>query len=313
MNKYSGQALAIVFVLLIVGSIIGFALYARMIRESERVVDERASTEANELAETIVGLIGTLDYTQVKDNDVLEELDCLHEFPFSCRVHGLSLNELEEVLDVMGLEDLDFSRFEDEYVEDYCLTELALSSLSEEGVTIEKDDVYSVFLSNADNLADCVLEFSMDDLDSSTSGFVMSQLYVERDGDSIASYKAYEFNDVIGFLYNYTDEQNWESYNLKPKLTFSSEGTYSLIKELEGVSYDLDEVRFKSLGGSSKLSWNSSGSCNLGDHLLVEVGATCGGQYVGKNFILPEEYFSPPMFDYVYFQGRGDLTPGSSE
>ncbi len=320
MRKYSAQVLAIVLVLLIVGSVIGFALYTRMIRESEQVVDERSSAEANELAETVVGLIGTLDYSQVRNEEVLDLLDC-EEFGLSteeCRKYNLNVSELAEILQIMGLKEdqVDFSSFALELNEEFCLTELAMYSLSEEGVRIEKDEVYSIFVRGID-WDDCEMNFRMQDIGA--FGFVMSTFYGNYDeNNNLKSYKPYEFEDIMGFKYE-ADGRNWVRYSSNENLTFNSGGggNYPFKKEFgeEGnrKEYSLDEVRFKSLGGASQLSWNVRGNCKVGDYLLVEVGATCGGRYMGKSFILPEASFSPPMFDYVYFQGQGDLVLQSSE
>ena len=321
MKKYSSQALAIVLVLLIVGSIVGFALYARMIRESERVVDERSSSEANELAETMSGLINSVGYERVNNEDVIiGHLGCEYEWlesPSSevCRAENLSLVELEEMFsDIVSEEvdyEIDFSRFSQELVEDFCVGELSIRNLSygAEGVLIEQDESYSVFLSRAD-WDNCEIDFEMSSAESGSSaaeGFVMSKLYGTYDESNNFSYKPYEVNDVLGFKYDYVEVEdvNWKDPSLAKKLSFPDINLG--IKEFEGESYALDEVRFKSLGGTSSLSWSADRSCNIGDHLLVEVGATCGGKYAGKSFILPEVYFSPPVFDYVYFQGQGDL------
>jgi len=329
MKKYSSQALAIVLVLLIVGSIVGFALYARMIRESERVVDERSSSKANELAETMSGLINSVGYERVNNEDVIiGHLGCEYEWlesPSSevCRAENLSLVELEEMFsDIVSEEvdyEIDFSRFSQEFVEDFCLGELSIRNLSygAEGVLIEQDESYSVFLSRAD-WNSCWIDFEMKSKSESSAaeGFVMSKLYGKYDENNNFSYKPYELDDVFGFKYVYdAGDINWKDPSLENKLFFSNSniipnmnlGIKEFKVESEVKSYALDEVRFKSLGGTSLLSWEADRSCNIGDHLLVEVGATCGGKYAGKSFILPEVYFSPPVFDYVYFQGQGDL------
>lgn len=314
MNKYAGQTLAIVFALLIIGSVIGFALYARMARDSERVVDERASGEANELVETTIGLMSTVDYEQIKDDEVLVKLDKCDEinlYSSGCREHNITLDEMEDILYSMGLEEGEtefLSNFKHESEEDYCMTELAIRSLAAEGVTIAQDDSYSIFLQDAEDLESCAIEFTMEKLEDSTYGFIMSTFYTQYDeNNEIISYKPYEFEDIVGFTYEIGDRDNWKGY--QPRITFSSENGYPVSKEIDGTTYMINEVRFKSLGGSSNLIWNPDNdrACNLDDHLLVEVGATCGENYVGKSFILPQGYFAPPMFDYVYFQGRGAL------
>lgn len=320
MNKYAGQSLAIVFALLIVGSIIGFAMYARMVSDSERIVEERASGEANELVETTIGLISTLDYEQIKDEEVLTEINECNEMDLyedsGCRAYNLSLNDMEDILVTMGLEESELEMLssfkhdlDEETTEDYCTTELSVRSLTAEGVNIPKDDVYSVFLQEAQDLDNCIIEFELRGLEDA-DGFIMSTFYTENDEDNeILSYKPYDFEDTIGFTYNGGDSNNWRGYQTGTKIIFSSESIYPVEKDLDDTVYSLNEIRFKSLGGESNLKWRpgEGSSCNLDAHLNIEVGATCGGNYVGKSFTLPQGYFAPPMFDYVYFQGEGGL------
>ncbi len=310
MKKYPSQALAVVLALLIVGSILGFVLYASMIRESERVVEQKSSAEANELAETMVGLISTAGYEKVNNEEVLTLLDCdlaSLSLPGSvgCSRDNMSLEDLEDVFFEMGLEELDLSGFSQELVDDFCVGEISMRSLSDEGVLIEQDEVYSIFL-NKINWESCEINFEMSSEEfgsSAAEGFVMSTFYALYDSEELVAYKPYEFEDILGFSYSVGGEN---MINYTDSLNFPS--SYPGVKTFEGQDYSLDEVRFKSLGGSSHLSWNVVGNCNAGNHLLVELGATCGGNYIGKSFVLPEAYFSPPMFDYVYFQGYGDLT-----
>ena len=305
MNKYKGQALAIVFVLLIVGSVIGFALYARMIRESERAVGERASSEANELAETTVGLINSSNYESLKSECVLAFLDCEEEdlsTEKGCRQYNISLLELEDFFTCLNL-DVDFSSHNFDFDPDtsYCFGELFLRyGLADDEVTIEQDNAYSIFLGGTD-WDSCELSFYMTGSDLA-EGFVMSTFYGQHDeAGNILSYKDYEPSDIIGF--SYSEREKWETYSSGTQaLTFPS--TYPSSKG----DYSLHEVRFKALSDSSNLRWESS-RCPISQYLIMEVGMTCGGKYVGKSFMIPSEIFAPSMFDYVLFNGRGELKP----
>jgi hypothetical protein len=305
MKKYKGQSLAIVLVLLIVGSIIGFALYARMIRDSERTVEEKASSEANELTETVIGLVSTSNYEKIKDEEALNFLGCLDTFEDTgCRRNNMTIGELEEYLGVIGLEDVDLSSYDFALEEGYCFSELAIrDGLEDDEVTIEQDDAYSLFLGSVDDWSNCSIDFLMTD-NGTADGFVMSTFYGNHDTEgNIESYKDYEVDDIFGFTYSSGD--NWIPYASGTQL-LSFPGTYPGVKE----GSNLHEVRFKSLGGSSNLLWRLSGSaCNVEQYLIMEVGSTCGGKYVGKSFVVPGEVFAPPVFDYVLFNGQGELRP----
>ena len=113
MKNYQAQSLAVVFVLLIVGSVIGFALYSRFAQESRRTVDEKASSEANELTETIIGLISTSSYEKIKSSKVLEFFSCDENDLENdgCHKSEIGLVELEDFFSRMDL-NVDFSEFD---------------------------------------------------------------------------------------------------------------------------------------------------------------------------------------------------------
>jgi hypothetical protein len=305
MKKYKGQSLAIVLVLLIVGSIIGFALYARMIRDSERTVEEKASSEANELTETVIGLVSTSNYEELQSSDALSFLDCTDSFETSgCRKSNMSIDELEEYFSILGLQEVDLSSYDFALEDGYCFTELAMRyGLDDDEVTIEQDDAYSLFLGDIGDWDNCSIDFGMTN-NGSADGFVMSTFYGNHNAEGeIVSYKDYEVEDILGFTY--TSGENWISYASGTDF-LSFPDTYPGTKE----GSNLHEVRFKSLGGSSNLRWRVIGSgCDVDQYLVMEVGSTCGGKYVGKSFVVPGEVFSPPVFDYVLFNGRGELRP----
>jgi hypothetical protein len=315
--KYKGQAIAIVLVLLILGAIIGFALYARAVREAERVVDEKAAAEANELTETIIGLIGMSDYERIKGDSVLEKLDCADDIlrDVGCRKSGMTLSEVEELLEQMEVEGIDLSGFsaDREESDDFCTTEIAMRfGMQDDEVTIEKDDTYSLFFGGID-WNTCNVSFVMS-RNGAANGFVMSTFYGTHEAStlSVEKYKPYEHEDIQGFNYG-SDSGNWKGYQSSiDGLSFPS--VYSGFKSYESLIYALHEVRFKSLGDSSNLSWIVEGDgCVVENYLVMEVGSTCQGKYVGKRFLVPSEVFASAIFDYVLFNGQGELKPEKIE
>ncbi len=305
MQKYSAQALAIVLVLLVIGSIVGFALYTRTARESVRIVDERTSTEANELTETLVGMINASDYATVRGQEVLGFLECETESLYTsegCRKANLDLSDLQEFSESLGLEGVDFSSFDffPEQDSDYCTSEIFMRYQSSgDRIEIERDSVHSIFFNRVDWDLCQGVEFFMEGDESSTQGFVLSTFYGELDGEDINYYKGYEHSDITGYLYGNTGD-NWQTYN--------GDGiSFNPGNSIQG-NYSLHEVRFKSIGGRSILTLGDvDGSCDLSESLIVEVGSTCGGKYIGKNFLVLGDIPAPSIFDYVFFSGDGDL------
>ncbi len=302
-KKYGGQTLAIVLVLLIVGSIIGFALYARLGRESQRIVDEKSASESDQLVDTIVGLISTSDYEQVKGSDALNFFECDEETlrDDGCSKEQVDLTTLQGFFEALGSDSIDFEEFGIAEDPKSCLSDLSMRySLPDDEITIEKDDVYSIFVDKVDDWGSCNIKFFMTDSGSS-DGFVLSTFY--KDGDN---YESYGFEDIVGYGYEGKTNLggNWTSYvSGVDKVEFPAFSP--------GVGRDVDflsEIRFKSLGGSSNLRWEAS-NCDIEDYLVMKVGATCGGKNVVRSFVIPGQVFAPPLFDYVLFNGQGELKP----
>jgi len=311
MKKYSGQAIAIVLVLLVVGSLVGFALYARFARESERVVDERAASEAENLVETVAGLLNSTSYEEVRDTGgsyLCEEGESISPVSF-CSKGGMKMRELKGFFNVLGVEEQEltelFEPFE-EYEEDYCSAEIRMrDGTKEDQIIIGQDEVYSVYFNDVLEWDSCSPSFRVSRLGSAL-GFVMSSFY-RGVVDEKLQYKPYELDDIRGFNYNEQESGfNWDFFDSGDELIFSSDGSYLT----EKGGYPLVEVRFKSLGGESGLKWNVESCPGVkSEFLIFEVGATCGGKSVNKGFIMPGEVFAPPIFDYVLFNGKGDLVP----
>lgn len=302
MKKYKGQVLEIVLVLLLVGSIIAFALYARFIRESERVVDEKASAKAHELTETLIGLLSNSNYEKIRSDEALELLDCDSNLlsTTGCRKENLNIEDLNRYFQKIDLES-DFSSFD--FDGDYCFSEIAMKfGLGEDEITLSQDESFSLFLNKAD-WDSCDIQFLLTN-NGESDGFVMSTLYGEYENGELKKFKDYEFEDILGFSYS-EPLLNWQPYSSGVDF-LKFPGDF----EVKKGEFKLHEVRFKSLGGSSNLRWEvSSFGCELSDYIMMEVGSTCGGNYSGKSFVLPSESFSPSIFDYAIFNGRGDLKP----
>jgi len=299
-KNYTGQILAIVLVILVVTSVIGFALYARIIRDSQRVVDERASIEANELTETITGLLASSDYDNLTRDDVLRDLfgdnlDCLYTAD-GCRVSNMTLERLKDFLRSLGFDENVLSDFD--FDDEYCMVEIAMRYNNEnDRLEIKQDYAYSVLLNKVDWGRCTSIDFFMERIDA--QAFTISTFYKQN-----SKYKDYARNDIDGYLYSSGGVGDWKNYTPnQPQSQLSFPGNYDINKD----GFPVHEARFKPLGGDSHLRWRLVGECDVSGYLFVEVGAVCGGKYIGKEFILYGDVFAPPLFDYVLFNGFGNL------
>lgn len=295
----------LVLVLLLVGTVIAFSLYTRSVREAERVAQEKASSEANELTETAIGLISMSNYSNLSSPGALDSLGCSEgnlATDVGCRSERLSLPEAQTFFEsiVEGDLDIDLSDFDRE-IDGYCTTEFMLRYGNEsDRILIEKDSVYSLFFSGA-SFPPCVANFYLNSTQASPpsgSGFIMEASYKTND-----VLKEYHPSDIVGFRYE-DGGSRWQSYTAGSALTFSAGSIYRGVKD----GHSLHEVRFTAVGGSSFLKWEFS-DCASDEYMIVEVGATCKDRYVGKRFTVPSEPYAPPIFDYVFFNNEGDFRP----
>ena len=307
--KYNGQVLAVVLVLLLVGTIVGFGLYLRSVREADRLVGERASAEANELVETVIGAIGMAEYTDVTSDGSIAAMDCERldlESSEGCRKRNIPIPELEEIVRAMTAQDLiDFEDF-DRNITDFCISEIMMRyGMQDDEVVIEKDDVYSISFAGVENWeppGGCVATFQMQGIEAGASGFVMSTLYRESsDSGAFKDYEVIPERDIIGFNYG-GGGGNWTGYTALSDFEFPTD--YPGVKD----GHYLNEIRFTAVGGASSLTWQLR-NCDVEDYVVMEVGATCHNRYVGKRFTVHSDPFAPAIFDYVLFNGEGELTP----
>ena len=66
MKKYSGQAIAIIMIVLVVATVVGASLYSRMIRNTGEIVDTRESQRALEQADSILDVFVSADLPMVQ-------------------------------------------------------------------------------------------------------------------------------------------------------------------------------------------------------------------------------------------------------
>lgn len=319
-QRYSGQALAIVLVLLVVGSIIGLALYARSLKDTGRVTQEKGSAEANELAETIIGILSTTDYQKIMQTCRDGEVDYLAD-PDGCKPSGDTLQDVENFLNEVGAA-TDGSILNNFVGTDATTPKCESADLSlsyatqDDKIPVQKDQAVSIFVPGI-NWAACSITFNMEPT-SPNVGFLMSRNYATVDANGkVTSFLPYNPANVESFCFS-ADGSSCENLNFlgsswlpyiygteagNTRLTFPS-GLYATTISAKPIY----EVRFRSINGDSNLSWTTSGDCSgLSNFIISEVGSTCQGEYVGKTFLIPPSPSAPPIFDYTIFNGKGVL------
>jgi len=311
--KYTAQALTIAMVVLVVSSMIALSILARVTRDKQSVVDERASAEALEISGLITDKLSSypLETVMTAINAIGKPIT----FP-----EGVILKENSESADVTAL----LTSLGDQVgltSVNFCLP----SEGNEYNITLKEADetspyevapgqIWSLPLDNT-VFTDCTLNIKLSKGDSK-AGFSVTKIY-GKDYDELGNageYKPYSEDDVE--TYCFSDDGNscnnsenfldsWHMYN-------PSGDTISInLAEIKD-GYKLDTVTVKAVGGNVGVYYNmtaSNGNSCMDSFRMIELRASayCNGVYRGKQILIPERKWHSSMFDYVLFNGEGDI------
>lgn len=325
-TKYSGQVLAIVLVVLFVGVIIALALLARTMSDQRQTVEERSSADSLEIADITLTSVQNLELDEMirwfNTNDVCAGTDGVFT-DFETDGCTLDIEEFEDFC-----EDFDIIDYYNSVVESMLDKEgdenagCGFESVSDIGdsytiyfrfldeddfLEIEKDSVFS-FVFKADSAEDCNVRLSAKPIENTAAGIVYTTIYGTATGSELTSYKPYEFSDIIGQCINAECSSNpnfldWEPATLD--LSSLQVNTFNNLKGFSGTNYSLYELRVRPVGADILLA--RGGSCPMEQYVWMESVVNCKGSSRGKYFVLSNEDWAPALFDYVLFNGEGNL------
>lgn len=253
-ETYSGQALAIVMLVLVVSALIGLSIYSRTRKDKALSLEERASAEALEVSDIILNSLTEFSTDQMikglKDvlyDDPAEELDL---------VNGVELRENEEeeqitkLFQKLGLDEVLGVESLSKLMGPLCPIE---SSTNEYKLTFKEADpdmsysvlpgfswAYSTRKIHLQDGQDCSLEIFPKPSGYEGAGFVLSKIYCTYDEKGRAEKcKEYEYDtdddDIRSYCFGedecnnegFEDLENWIVYNPR---------------EQRGVSILLDKI-----------------------------------------------------------------------
>lgn len=298
MKKYSGQAIAIIMVILVVAAVIGASLYSRMIRNKGEVIDTRESSLALEqsgnildafIATDIRTLQGVLFAALSADSDNKIEIE-------GDNIENLesNLNPIFSTIDLSELGQIEAS------CSKYKMS-FEFASLTE-GPEYKVGDVMAINLSGITPYppASCTATLSFTSSSSETL-FTVKKVYT----DGGTGYKPYELQDM-GL---YCLSANCPSQSPSSSLETLEDGN-----KLRFIfdNPTLQEIRVIPLKGIMKIGIEGSTECNkIFDQFLIKATSVCSGQERTMQVIIPSatNYGYDPMFDYTIYNSNGGLNP----
>ncbi len=327
-KKYESQALAITMVVMVVSSIIAMSIYFRSQKDKTLTLEERASAEALEISDLIIDKLTLFPVKDVFDQiNQIRETKNLEWFDYVDGTipplkENIETHEISELFTELGLIDnirnlsiCPISEGSNEY-------QLTIRQADENTYfEIRPGQIWSLPTKGLDINDQCSVNIKFEVRGSTKAGFVLIKSY--RSVDSINStYKNYDYEDITSYCFanssgecnslneNFFDD-NWQPYDIT-----NSEHSLPPIQlketiESEGVTYVLDEIRIKAIGGTIGLKYTSTPielDCLAGLRMMhLRVSANCYGIYRGKEVLIPDKKWHNSLFDYVIFNAEGSI------
>lgn len=310
MKKYSGQAIAIIMIVLVVATVIGASLYSRMVRNRGEIVDTRESQRALEQADNILDAFISSDLGILQNilaTDLVSDPDNIIEFN--------SISDLTTFFDDRGLTGIseitgNTNIIENEWCED---TDGSSSIETKIGYAQETDEVFynvgDVMAINVGSitstLAGCVATLTFTPGGNGDHLFAMKYVY----RDSSGNVTPYKLEDMS--LYCLDDAQVCPSVAPTDSITPPIMTTGSKLDILLDTP-NLYEVRVLPLKEKLGISIQSTEQCgNNFKNYKISAKVNCKGDTREKQVIIPNanNMGYNPLFDYTIYNANGTLSP----
>jgi len=303
MKKYSGQAIAIIMVVLVVAAVIGASLYSRMIRNKGEVVDTRESQKALEQAGNVLDAFTTSDLPSLQNllSRKLSEDDDGKIVLDNIGAIGAFLQELGGDQMTLGLLGFGESGSCSEPV--VTITYAQASDGIEYGV----GDVMAINVDGVEIPAGCVATLTFDTAGSGDHLFTTKYVYTEDDGDVIP----YALDDMELYCLNSSGSDNCGDGSVAPtssiKQKLGKGGSITL-----NFPDNLYEFRILPLKEKIKIGLQGNEACgHILDNYSIKSTVTCTGQERTMQVVIPNAMNMgyPSLFDYTIYNSQGTLTP----
>lgn len=322
--KYNGQALAIVLIVLVIAIIIGMAIVARVFNDRVLVDDERSSSESIEIADTALDAVKDITFVDMKtvahsselksicnpnndlkydflaDGCILEDVNDLNVF----------LNGIQKVVPTYEPAPYYVSITDD--LKNQCNNDnnQGIKVVFErfdptETIDIQKDETFALVTQAPVTVqtSTCNVNVTATPQGGGNSGIVVSGIYTSLDATgNITGYKPYEQNDINSYFLGAPTAMptTWSGWT-------TSNGSLPSVGLVKG-GYGLYELRLRAIGTAVSVSADFSQNCYAREDLMkVSAIVNCNGNSRGKEFVLTGEDWAPSIFDYVLFNGDGQL------
>ncbi len=302
MKKYSGQAIAIIMIVLVVATVLGASLYSRMIRNKGAVVDTRESQRALEQADNILDTFVSSDLPVLQaaigallkadaDHIIEYDYDRLRTFFVDNHLDTSIFDEIASASD--WCEDTNSSSI------------ITTISYADKDSAIEYDvgEAMALNVGGATGLTGCSAKLYFTPAGSGNHLFSVKHVYMDTSGNvtpyQLGHMKLYclgvsPCGDVVA------PSDSIESYLV-------SGGSLTVDLSLP----NLYEVRVLPLKGKLGIAVVPTGCGDLFNNYKINAKVSCKGEVREKQVIIPSlnNMGYTPLFDYTIYNANGTLSP----
>ncbi|WKZ31292.1 MAG: hypothetical protein QY318_00765 [Candidatus Dojkabacteria bacterium] len=320
-ERYQGQALAIILIVLVVAVIIALAILSRTLKDSRRVVDEQESAESVEIADTTLDALKDItleEFALFAETAGVEAGICnpggtIPNYDFYEHGCEISSEDIDVLIDYFGdgydLEAIFSTIFSD--LSNQCHEETSGFRImfepanAEEEFEIGKDTMFAFVPGAIPAPAGCQVEINASPVGSPDGRLIVANIYAQRDGAGlISSYKEYAYDDVKGYCF---------TAGCGPQYWTPATGTPSIVVPASmasgGQTYYINEIRMRAVNSTVAVSAiaDPNECVNIGTYMKISAIVNCGDNSRGKELVVSDQEWAPQIFDYVLFNGEGEL------
>lgn len=307
MRKYSGQAIAIIMIVLVVATVIGASLYSRMIRNSAEIVDTRESQRALEQADSILDVFVSADLPSTQSL-MSSTLSAENPKKFSSIADLKTFLSTSLAIDTSILDEVGTITGWCEPPETGSSLEVTLSYADETSV-IEYNvgDVVALNTSNVTVPDGCKV-----DLNLTTRGdgdHLFTTKYVYMDGVNVIPYK---LEDMQLYCLGEGDCNTPSVAPTQSIVTSFASGDDMTLDMYSLAQNSLYEFRLLPLKEKLGVAVIPNAQCgDIFSNYVVRAKVTCKGDTREKQVVIPSVnnmgYSS--LFDYTIYNSNGTLNP----
>ncbi|MCK9369049.1 hypothetical protein M0R04_03750 [Candidatus Dojkabacteria bacterium] len=309
MRKYKGQALAIVMVVLVIASVIGLAMFSRVMKDNARIINEKSSAEAFEVTNSALDAIKGTTVASIKNvcnnTQFGEGLTSTN----GCKASGSA--DVQTFFTDLGVTTNPSATLNNCSSESSTIDVSAKLAGPEDDLEIRPDSVRSfVIRGQTPDPLGCTVNLTAEARGSAVVGMLVTKYYGKTYVNGVATeYKAYEYNDTVSYCVHSDGSDCSADSRFGSSWTPLLSGSQISIPLSGSGTYSLDEIRVRSVGGvvSIKTSLSNANCIQNWEMIKMVVGANCTGSYRAKEIQLPQQEWALPIFDYAVYNANGTL------